>query len=197
MPPQNLRAVGDRIEQLLDDLHAADVDARVRVTTEELVRSVTELYGGALELIVQLASEDAPALVERFFADELIGSLLIVHGLHPDPVEARVERALESVRPFLAEHDGSVELLDVDSRVGAVRLRLLGNSGGGCQSSSATLQLAVEAAIIEAAPEIVTIDVEQPVPAPVGVPVTIGRKPAANPAVGAVYGASPTEVAKV
>jgi Fe-S cluster biogenesis protein NfuA len=192
MPPQNLRAVGDRIEQLLDDLHAI-ADPRARATAEELLRSVTELYGGGLERIMQLASADVPAFGQLLVDDELVGSLLIVHGLHPDTIETRVERALETVRPFLAQHDGNVELIDIDARAGAVYLRLLGSCDG-CPSSTVTLQLAVEAAIIEAAPEIVTIDVDQPTPAPAGVPVTLGRKPDAPPAP-ATYEHCPVEVA--
>ncbi len=139
------------------------------------MRSVTELYGGGLERILVLASEDAPEFAQRLVDDELVGSLLVAHGLHPDDVETRVERALESVRPFLAEHDGDVELLEIDLDAAAVHLRLLG-AGDGCGSSTVTLQLAVEAAIIEAAPEIVTIDMDRPVPKPPAVPVTLGRK---------------------
>ncbi len=45
-----------------------------------------------------------------------------------------------------------------------MQLRLLGSCDG-CPSSSVTLQLAVERAIVEAAPEIVRIDVDQPLPA--------------------------------
>ena len=63
------------------------------------------------------------------------------------------------MRPFLAHHDGDVELLAVDPDAGAVVLRLLGSCDG-CPSSAVTLQLAVERAIVEAAPEIVRIDVD-------------------------------------
>jgi Fe-S cluster biogenesis protein NfuA len=193
MAPQNLRAVGDRIEQLLDELHATTTDARSLATTEELLRLLTELYGGGLERIVQLASEHAPRLVPELFGDELVRSLLIVHGLDPDPVEVRVERALASVRPLLAQHDGDVELLEIDQAAAAVHLRLLGSCGG-CASSSVTLQVAVEAAINEAAPEIVVIDVEEPPPT-IGVPVTIRAKPARHEPARPVDEACPTEVA--
>ena len=44
---------------------------------------------------------------------------------------------------------------------GVVRLRLLGSCDG-CPSSSVTLELAVEGAIDEAAPEVSTIEVETP-----------------------------------
>jgi len=179
MAAQNLRVVGDRIEQLLDELHATAEPAGCALA-EELLRLVTELYGGGLERVVTLAREEAPGFVERLLDDELVASLLLVHGLHPESVPARVEHALESVRPFLATHDGDVELLDVDEDVGAVHLRLLGSCDG-CPSSAVTLKGAVERAIVEAAPEITIIDVEQPVagtePPVVETPVTLSRKP--------------------
>ena len=138
MAAQNLRAVGDRIEQLLDELRASAPPAAFDVATE-LLRLVTELYGGGLERIMTLATEQSPELVTRLLDDDLVASLLLVHGLHPESVPARVERALESVRPFLATHDGDVELLDVDVDVGAVHLRLLGSCDG-CPSSTVTLR---------------------------------------------------------
>ena len=84
-----------------------------------------------------------------------------MQGLHPDPLDVRVEGALASVRPFLGRHGGDVELLAIDDDLGAVKLRLLGNCDG-CPSSAATLQGAVEAAILEAAPEVTRIVVEEP-----------------------------------
>jgi Fe-S cluster biogenesis protein NfuA/nitrite reductase/ring-hydroxylating ferredoxin subunit len=84
--------------------------------------------------------------------------LLVVHGLHPYGVEERVERALAAVRPYLGSHGGDVELLGV-SEEGVVRLRLLGSCDG-CPSSSVTLDLAVEGAIHEAAPEVSAIEIE-------------------------------------
>jgi Fe-S cluster biogenesis protein NfuA len=182
MAAQNLRVVGDRIEQLLDQLHAT-AEPATSALAQELLRLVTELYGGGLERVVLLAREEAPAFADRLLEDELVASLLLVHGLHPDSVPARVEQALESVRPLLETHDGDVELLDVDEDVGAVHLRLLGSCDG-CPSSAVTLRDAVERAIVEAAPEITTIDVDEPdtealPPLPTtGTPVTLGRKPA-------------------
>ncbi|MDP3891809.1 NifU family protein [Nocardioides sp.] len=81
-----------------------------------------------------------------------------MHGLHPFGVEERVERALEAVRPYLGSHGGDVELLGV-SEEGVVRLRLLGSCDG-CPSSSVTLELAVEGAIHEAAPEVSAIEIQ-------------------------------------
>jgi Fe-S cluster biogenesis protein NfuA len=181
---KNLRAVGDRIEQLLDELRAA-ADPRLYGQAEEMLGLVTDLYGGGLARIVEVVGESDPAVLERLGHDELISSLLLVHGLHPDDLETRVIRALEGVRPMLAGHGGDVELLDIDAEAGAVHLNLLGSCHG-CPSSTVTLRLAVETAIAEAAPEIIIIDVEQPteealpvgaaVPVGAPIPITLGAK---------------------
>jgi Fe-S cluster biogenesis protein NfuA len=173
--PQNLRAAGDRIEQALDELHAT-ADPRTINLAEEILRLVTELYGAGFARVIGLASQHAPGLMADFVGDELVASLLLVHGLHPESLDSRVEAALVSVRPFLAQHGGDVELLGIDEDLGAVKLRLLGSCDG-CPSSASTLQGAVEVAIVEAAPEIVRIVVEEPTPPAVSVPVSLGVKP--------------------
>ena len=93
-----------------------------------------------------------------------MASLLLVHGLHPYDVHTRVERALESVRPYLGSHGGDVELLEV-TEAGAVHLRLLGSCDS-CPSSSVTLELAVQDAIEAAAPEVTSVEVETPAAQP-------------------------------
>jgi Fe-S cluster biogenesis protein NfuA len=175
---KNLRAVGDRIEQLLDELRAA-ADPRLYGQAEEMLGLVTDLYGGGLTRIVEIVGEKDPAVLGLLSHDELVSSLLLVHGLHPDDLATRVARALEGVRPMLAGHGGDVELLDIDAEAGAVHLNLLGSCHG-CPSSTVTLRMAVETAIAEAAPEIQIIDVEMPTEEalPVGdsVPITLGAK---------------------
>ncbi len=158
--PQNLRATGDRIEQVLDELQAT-ADPRIVDLAEELLRLVSELYGGGLARVVELAREQAPGLIGALVDDELVASLLLVHGLHPDALDRPGGRRTGSVRPLLAAHGGDVELLGIDEDAGAVLLRLLGSCDG-CPSSAGTLQGAVEGAIVEAAPEIVRIVVEAP-----------------------------------
>ena len=183
--PQNLRATGDRIEQLLDELRET-ADPRSCDRTEEVLRLVSELYGAGLARIVELARTEAPDLVTSMAKDDLVASLLLVQGLHPESLLDRVQGALAKVRPLLASHAGDVELLDIDSDAGAVRLRLLGSCDG-CPSSALTLQSAVERAIVEAAPEIVCIDVDPASQPSTGVPIALGSKP--------VYEECPTEMA--
>lgn len=174
----DLRATGDRIEALFDQLRVS-ADPRTFDQAEELLRLVTELYGAGLARVVELLQVEAPELLTVLVDDELLGSLFVVHGLHPQDLATRVAIALDSVRPFLQGHGGDVELLELDEAVGAVHLRLLGSCDG-CPSSAVTLRTEVERAIAEAAPEIVTIDVEEPnAPDEPGVTtaVELGRKP--------------------
>jgi len=162
-PSLDPSASGERIELLLEASAAAGPIARERA--EELVRLVVELYGSGLERLMELA-HDAGALDDDLLAalagDELVSSLLLVHGLHPYGVEERVQRALDDVRPYLGSHGGDVRLLEVTDE-GVVRLQLLGSCDG-CASSSVTLELAVDGAVRAAAPEVVRIDVEESQP---------------------------------
>ncbi|HEY7053933.1 MAG TPA: NifU family protein [Mycobacterium sp.] len=148
------RTAGDRIQNLLDASTAGGAAARERA--EQLVREVTDLYGAGLERMMSLAVSADPELAETFAADNLVASLLLVHNLHPHPVERRVADALESVRPYLGSHGGDVELVEVAH--GTVKLQFSGSCRS-CPSSSVTLELAVEDAIRAAAPEVESIEV--------------------------------------
>jgi Fe-S cluster biogenesis protein NfuA/nitrite reductase/ring-hydroxylating ferredoxin subunit len=148
------RTAGDRIQSLLDASAAGGPAARERA--EQLVREVTDLYGAGLERMMRMAVAANPQLAEAFLLDELVASLLLVHGLHPHAVERRVSDALDSVRPYLGSHGGDVHLLEVDGDV--VRLQFAGSCKS-CPSSAVTLELAVEDAVRAAAPEISSIEV--------------------------------------
>src|ERR1051325_1003095 len=102
------RTAGDRIQTLLDASSAGGIMARERAET--LVGEVVELYGAALRRIVTAAdATTVAALVD----DDLVASLLLVHGLHPHDVTRRVSDALDKVRPYLGSHGGDVDLVDV------------------------------------------------------------------------------------
>jgi Fe-S cluster biogenesis protein NfuA/nitrite reductase/ring-hydroxylating ferredoxin subunit len=148
------RTAGDRIQTLLDASSAGGAMARERA--EQLVREVTDLYGAAIERMMAGAVAADPSVAERFVADDLVASLLLVHGLHPHSVERRVSDALDSVRPYLGSHGGDVHLVDVTGEV--VRLQFAGSCKS-CPSSAVTLELAVEDAVRAAAPEIDSIEV--------------------------------------
>ncbi len=154
-----LRHEGERIEALLEEVSAmAGPQTWPRV--EELVQRIVTLYGAGLERVLHHARSsgaDTTDLDARLCADELVSSLLVLHGLHPRSTEERVRRALDRVRPYLGSHGGDVELVAIEGDV--ARLRLSGSCDG-CPSSTATVEHTVRRAIEEDAPELVRIEVD-------------------------------------
>lgn len=145
------RSAGERIQTLLDASAVGGPVAAARA--EQLVREVVDLYGAALSRVVELLDDAAS---ERLAADDLVASLLLVHGLHPHDVTRRVSHALDTVRPYLGSHGGDVRLVDVSN--GVVRLAFSGSCKS-CPSSAVTLELAVQDAVRAAAPEVIAIEV--------------------------------------
>ncbi|SPM43535.1 hypothetical protein MNAB215_5761 [Mycobacterium numidiamassiliense] len=152
------RTAGDRIQTLLDSCATGGAVAYERA--QQLVREVVGLYGAGLERIMLIAGD--PGLTERLATDDLVASLLLVHGLHPHDVRRRVSDALDRVRPYLGSHGGDVDLLEVTDDT--VRLAFTGSCKS-CPSSAVTLELAVEDAVRAAAPEISAIEVVAAQPA--------------------------------
>ena len=166
---QGLQERVARIETLLEEIETlADPNARSKAA--ELVGVLLDLYGEGLARMMEVVAEgeERERTFEALAGDELVSHLLLLHGLHPLDVEARVIGALEEVRPYLQSHGGNVELLGVEG--GVARLRLQGSCDG-CPSSAMTLKLAIEEAIEKAAPDLEGIEAEgvteaSPKPAP-------------------------------
>jgi Fe-S cluster biogenesis protein NfuA/nitrite reductase/ring-hydroxylating ferredoxin subunit len=152
------RPVGDaasRVEQLLRDVGAAPSVERAKDAAEELVRTLVEMYGDGLErvlTIVHAAAEDrSEAIFDALCRDALVENLLALHGLHPLSLEDRVRRALDDVRPYLASHEGGIEVVSVEDGIANVWLE---GSCDGCPSSLATVKHTIEKAILERVPEV-------------------------------------------
>jgi Fe-S cluster biogenesis protein NfuA/nitrite reductase/ring-hydroxylating ferredoxin subunit len=121
---------------------------------EELLGEMLDLHAEGLARIIASIPEATTLALAR---DPVVGSMLLVHGLHPVPLEERVALALDRVRPYLASHRGDVELVALDD--GLAHLRLVGSCNG-CASSATTLELAIERALEEDAPDLLGIEVE-------------------------------------
>jgi len=149
-------AAGERVAQvegLLEELEALP-DRVAQEKATEVVQALLELYGEGLARLVPLLDEEGRRAAAD---DELVAHLLLLHDMHPVPLQERVEDALEGVRPYLESHGGGVQLVGVEDDV--VRLRLHGSCEG-CPSSTMTLKLAIEDAIYKAAPEVTDVEAE-------------------------------------
>lgn len=71
------------------------------------------------------------------------------------PVELleRIERGLDGIRPYIASHRGSVEIIDFDPTDGRLTLRL-GGTCQGCSAASVTLKQGIETRLRQAVPEV-------------------------------------------
>ena len=88
--------------------------------------------------------------------DALVSTLLLIHDLHPVPLEDRVQAALDSVRPYMESHGGNVELLSLEQ--GVARIHLQGSCSD-CSASAVTLELAIKQALEDAAPDLEGLEV--------------------------------------
>jgi Fe-S cluster biogenesis protein NfuA len=174
MQDQQRRAV--RIETLIQEVEEF-TDVHDRMVTGELIQSLLDMYGEGLarmlELIAQAETPDGK-LIETLANDDLVSSLLLLHGLHPVDIKTRIVQALDGVRPTLKAHGGNVEFVGVEAGVAYLRLE---GSCDGCPSSTLTLKQTIEEAIYQAAPDLDRLEVEgvsdpPPLPARRGAPVT-------------------------
>jgi Fe-S cluster biogenesis protein NfuA len=140
---QEVRARVSRLNDLLERLE--QLSGPATAVAMEAIETLTGIYGAALGRVTAMA--DTGTLSRRSLAaDEVVGHLLLLHGLHPDPPEERIARAL-------AEVHGDVELTGIRDGVAAVRI-----TSAGCQSTTAALVAAVTDAVLDAAPEITEVE---------------------------------------
>ncbi len=157
-----------RLDGLLREAERS-TDPAARAHARALVQAVLALHGAALERLVELLEEAGDAgrtILGACGEDEVVSGLLLLHGLHPQDVDARLQQALDRVRPVLRSQGGEVELLEFGD--GVVRVRL--HAGG--RGSSAAMRRAVEDAVAGLVPEATAVEIEG-----VGQDVEDGRVP--------------------
>ncbi len=132
-----------------------------RANAKALVQALLDLHGMGLERMLDTVYESGPTgqtIIDDLGRDELVGNLLLLHGLHPLDLETRVLQALDKVKPYMRSHGGNVELLGITEE-GVVKLRLEGSCHS-CPSSRVTLKYAVEEAIYKVAPDVTAVEAE-------------------------------------
>jgi Fe-S cluster biogenesis protein NfuA/nitrite reductase/ring-hydroxylating ferredoxin subunit len=169
----------ERVQELQDRLDSVG-DPASRKIAEELVSAVVQMYGAGLERILErmlAAGEAGERIAVGLTDDEFLGTLLLIHDLHPVPLEARVQEALDSVRPYMESHGGNVELLSLDHGIARIHLR---GSCSDCSASAMTLELAIKQALEQAAPDLEGLEVEGVAPQAMdgtGLPMVTGSAP--------------------
>ncbi len=173
--------------ELVQDLQArleSSGESATRDIADELVSAVVQMYGAGLERIVASlfeAGTEGERIAVSLADDPMVATLLLIHDLHPVPLEQRVQGALDSVRPYMESHGGNVELLSLEHGVARIHLR---GSCSDCAASSVTLELAIKQALEDAAPDLEGLEVEGVAAQTAGaggLPIVTGFPPALPP----------------
>jgi len=161
MPDENLKERIQQIEELVRQTEALS-DPKAHALAVELLQAVLGFHAAGLERLIEIIAERGEtgrAILAAMTADDLASSMLLLHNLHPDSFDVRVERALEKVRHGLRARGVTVALLGIDD--GIVRVR----AEGGRSHGAAAVQATIEETIYSMAPDaagVVVDGLEQP-----------------------------------
>jgi Fe-S cluster biogenesis protein NfuA len=144
----------NRIEALIESLEKLSNPA-ARVVARELVQTLLALHGAGLERMLEITrQQDGETTVAAWGSDDLVGNLLMLHGLHPVSLETRARKALDAVQSLIRCHGGQLELVAVTESL--VRVRLLGD----CTLSPSELEHTLQETFAAVAPDVQVIEVE-------------------------------------
>jgi Fe-S cluster biogenesis protein NfuA/nitrite reductase/ring-hydroxylating ferredoxin subunit len=154
-PSQSFEQMLKNIESLEAIIETWDEDQQRTVVA--LKTAIAALNKEAFARLIRNVKCEPAAMssLKQALADEVVYSVLRHHKLLKPSLHERIEEALATVRPALASHGGSVELVEVQLPSTAV-VRLIGACSH-CPASELTLSEGVEKAIKEHCPEIVEV----------------------------------------
>ena len=156
---QELQKRLHRISGLLNELEQI-ADPKCRAAARELVQTLMDVHSAALERILEKAFQAGDAgqhLIDDLGGDPIVAGLLVLYGLHPDPFETRVEKALQRMGPALRTHGLEAQLISIENADIRIRIKAGAHT---CGSSTATGKTMIEDAVYEAAPELSSLVIE-------------------------------------
>lgn len=163
VPGTDSREMAKRLQELIEQIQTQPNPA-ARALLQECLQSLLAFYGEGLSRIleqVQASGVEGKQILDRLLKDETISGLLLIHGLHPIPLESRLRGAFEKVRPYMQSHGGNIELLSLENEIARVRLQ---GTCKTCPSSTVTLEFAVRRAVEAACPDLAGFEVSTDVP---------------------------------
>ncbi|MEJ7848251.1 MAG: Rieske 2Fe-2S domain-containing protein [Pyrinomonadaceae bacterium] len=148
----------DQLNILLESIEQHPEEA-VRNHVRALVYTLLDLHHGALKRIVEIVAvqPEGKRILEVLGEDELIQAVLMVHELMTQPLEKRIESALEIARDQLKIYGADVELVEIKD--GAARLKLFGGASTANVSTS-ILKAEIEHALHEHTPDLLNVEYE-------------------------------------
>ncbi|MBA3600309.1 MAG: Rieske 2Fe-2S domain-containing protein [Acidobacteria bacterium] len=148
----------DQLNILLESIEQHPEEA-VRNHVRALVYTLLDLHHGALQRIVEIVSAqpEGEKILEELSGDELVQAVLMVHELMAQPLETRIENALEIARQQLKIYGADVELVEVKN--GVAQLKLFGGAST-ANVSTTILKAEIEHALHEHTPDLLNVEYE-------------------------------------
>lgn len=148
----------DRVQDILARFDTLPI-TEYREWAEELVKSLSELYGGALQRVTELILEQPKGvdLLRLLSIDPKISGVLVLHDLHPLSITERAKLAIEEVSCDQSAVD--IHLLEINPETGQVRIRVLDMKGGWEK-----MEDSIRSAFDRYVPEVWEFRFERPVP---------------------------------
>ena len=152
---QQVQKIGDLVHDLESIADPASRDA-----AKKLVQLLMDLHGKGLERTLEIifgSAKSGSDLIDELGEDPLVGSLLVLYGLHPEDLQTRVERKLEQIRAKLHKMGAAATLIALEDANVRVQLNIDGHA---CGSTKQSARAVVEEALYEAAPDLNSLSVE-------------------------------------
>ncbi len=148
----------DQLNILLESIEQHPEEA-VRNHVRALVYTLLDLHHGALKRMVEIVSAQPTGekILQELSDDEVVQAVLMVHELMAQPLETRIENALEIAREQLKIYGADVELVEVKS--GVARLKLFGGAST-ANVSTTILKAEIEHALHEHTPDLLNVEYE-------------------------------------
>ena len=145
-----------RIQQIGELIQGLETvaDPEVRARAKNLVQLILDLNAAGLERTLEVIATNhdfGQRLIDDLGRDSLVSSLLVLYGLHPLDIDARVIRAVEKVAPQVRRHGGELTLERTEDGFVSLKVQITAH---GCGSTADTLKTLIEDTIYEAAPDI-------------------------------------------
>jgi hypothetical protein len=132
-------------------------DSPLKVATGELVHLLMEVHGTGIERMMEIVFDSdaaGPQTIDKMGDDPIVRSLLLLYSLHPEDLQARVQKSILALRPRLRKLNYGIEFIGVEE--GAVRVRVE-SSGHACGSTIQNVRAMVEEGVYEYAPDVTSL----------------------------------------
>jgi len=137
-----------KIEQLVQRAEAL-TDFQARRVASELLQVVMDYHAAALDRVLSVINQSpgGDEIIRSLAEEPLAASVLLVHDLHPDSFEQRIEHAIRKLR--LQLNPWGADLILLENADGVVRMRYVGPR----HRRIPEVRKVVENAIFEMAPD--------------------------------------------